>query len=405
MPRYIYTAKSLKGEIKSGVLETEDERQLARILRQEGYVLISANLEKEKKGKLEISLPFFEKVSLTEKLMFTRNLRVMIAAGMPLPRALETLALQSKSKKFRGGLLDIVEEITKGKNFSDSLSKHSDIFSELFTSMVKVGEEAGTLEEVLRILTNQMEREHELKSKLKGAMIYPSVIILTMIGIGILMLIMVVPRLAETFQELNIELPPTTRFVIFLGNFLAKKWFLAALIILVFIVLLKMILKTKTGKKIIDFLILKIPIVASLVKKTNSAYTVRTLSSLIASGVPIVRALEIISGTLGNIYFQEAVVEASEKVRKGSKVSEALRPYEGLYSSTVIQMIEVGEETGETSTILAKLADFFEEDVTAATKNLSSVIEPVLMLIIGGAVGFFAISMIQPIYSMLGAIK
>lgn len=405
MPRFFYTAKSFEGEIKSGVLEVEDERQLARILRQEGYILKSANLEKEKKGRFEISFPFFQGVSLTEKMMFTRNLRMMIAAGMALPRALETLALQSKSKQFRRALLNIVEEITKGKSFSDSLSKHPDVFSELFISMVKVGEEAGTLEEVLKILTNQMEREYELKSKLKGAMIYPSVIILAMIGIGILMLIMVVPRLAETFKELNVELPPTTRLVIFLGNFLAKKWFLAALIILAFIILLRIILKTKEGKRTIDFLILRIPIVSSLVKKTNSAYTVRTLSSLIASGVSIVRALEIISGTLGNVYFQGALLEASRRVRKGSKVSEALRPYEGLYSSTVIQMIEVGEETGATSTILAKLADFFEEEVTTATKNVSSVIEPVLMLIIGGVVGFFAISMIQPIYSMLGAIK
>ncbi|MBZ9578285.1 type II secretion system F family protein [Patescibacteria group bacterium] len=406
MPKFFYTAKSFKGEIKSGILEAKDEHQLARTLRQEGYILISTSLEKEiGKGKFKISLPFFGGVSLTEKMMFTRNLRIMIAAGISLPRALETLASQSKSKKFKKALLDVADEITKGRSFSDSLTKYSDIFSELFISMIKVGEEAGTLEEVLKILTNQMEREHELESKVKGAMIYPAVIIFTMIGIGVLMLIMVVPRLAETFEELAIELPPTTKLVIFLGNFLAEKWALAVLIILALLILFRIILKTKRGKRTTDFLTLRIPIISPIIRKTNSAYTVRTLASLITSGVPIVRALEIVSGALGNIYFQEAMADASEKVRKGSKLSDALRSHEGVYPSLVIQMIEVGEETGETSTILAKLADFFEEEVTNATKNLTAVIEPILMLLIGGAVGFFAISMIQPIYGMLGAVK
>jgi len=404
MPKYFYTAKSFSGEGKSGILETKDEHQLASILRQEGYILISANLERGKK-RFEFSLPSFGGVSLTEKMMFTRNLRIMIAAGISLPRALETLALQSKSKKFEKALINIAEEIAKGKSFSDALTSHSNIFSELFISMVKVGEEAGTLEDVLKVLTNQMEREYELKSRVKGAMIYPAVIISAMIGIGILMLIVVIPKLAQTFQELNIELPPTTRFVIALGNFLAQKWFVVLILGLLLAILLRIILKTKAGKRIADFLTLRMPIISPIIRKTNSASTVRTLSSLITSGVPIVRSLEIVSGAVENVYFQESLEAASEKVKKGSKLSEALRPSQGLYSPTVIQMIEIGEETGETSTILAKLADFYEEEVANATKNLSSVIEPVLMLLIGAAVGFFAVSMIQPIYGMLGAIK
>jgi len=404
VPKYFYTARSFSGEGRTGILEATDEHQLASILRQEGYILISANLE-EREKKLEISFSFFAGVSLVEKMIFTRNLRIMIGAGISLPRALETLASQSKNKKFKKALISIAEEITKGKSFSDALSSHSDIFPELFISMVKVGEEAGTLEDVLKVLTNQMEREYELKSRVKGAMIYPAIIISAMIGIGILMLIMVIPKLAETFEELDIELPPTTRFVIFLGTFLAQKWYVILILALLLAIFLRIILKTKTGKRIVDFLTLKIPIISPLIQKTNSAYFVRTLSSLITSGVPIVRSLEIVSGAVGNVYFQETLQEASEKVRKGSKLSESLRPYQKLYSPTVVQMIQVGEETGETSTILAKLADFYEEEVANATKNLSAVIEPVLMLLIGAAVGFFAISMIQPIYGMLGAIK
>lgn len=407
MAKYFYEARSLAGELKSGILEAKDEHELSRILRQEGYLLVKASSEGEtlQKKKFEISVPFLAKVGLKEKMFFTRNLRVMIASGLPLPRSLKILSEQTKNQKFKEAIRDVSEQITKGESFSKALSRHSDIFSELFQNMIKVGEEAGTLEEVLKVLTEQMERENEMKSKIIGAMIYPIVIIAAMIGIGILMLIMVVPKLAETFKELNVELPPTTKFVIFLGTFMAEKWYLFILLIIVFLILFRILLRTKFGKNAIDGLVLKLPIVSPIIKKTNSASTTRTLSSLIVAGVPIVRALEIISRTLGNVYFRKAMAEAAEKVKKGGKLFEALKPYQNLYPLLVIQMIEIGEETGETSIILSKLADFFEEEVTNTTKNMTAIIEPILMLFIGGVVGFFAISMVQPMYSMLQAIK
>jgi len=405
MSKYFYNAKSLGGESKSGIIEAKDEHQLAKILHEQGFVLISSNLEgKEKKNRLDFSLPFFKGVSLAEKMMFTRNLQVMISAGLPLPRTLKTLAVQSKSEKFRKALLGIMEEVTRGNSFSDSLAKYPDIFSELFISMIKVGEESGTLDSVLKTLGHQLETENELKSKIKGAMIYPAVIISAMIGIGILMLIMVVPKLAETFEEFNIELPLTTRITVFMGTFLAQRWYLLIFLIIVFIPFLRTITKTRGGKKFIDSLILKIPIISTLIKKINSAFTVRTLGSLIAAGVPLVRGLEITAGTLGNSYFRGAISAAVEEVKKGEKLSTVLEKYQNLYLPIVIQMIAVGEETGETSSILMKLADFFEDEVSNATKNLTSIIEPVLMIVIGAAVGFFAISMIQPMYSMLGSL-
>ena len=407
MPLYSYLAKSLKGEEKSGTIEVKNLQQLSRTLKEQGFILIKAEPQKSKgeKKNLAFSLPFFGGVSLTEKLMFTRNLQVMITSGLPLPRSLETLALQSKNKKFKKALLEIREKVIKGSNFSDTLMDYPQIFSELFQNMIKVGEETGGLDEVLKILSLQMEREHELKSKITGALIYPAVIIMTMIGIGILMLIMVVPQLAETFEELDIELPLTTKVVINLGTFLAENGILALIIIFVFSFLVLLILRTKAGKRIIDTIFLKIPIVSPLIKKTNSANTIRALSSLIASGVPIVKSLEIVSGTLGNVYYKEAVLEVAKKVRKGEKLSLAFKPYQSIYPPIVFQMIEVGEETGETSGILAKLADFFEEEIGNATKNLTAVIEPILMLIVGGVIGFFAISMVQPMYSMLGGIQ
>jgi len=403
--KYHYLAKSLKGEEKSETIEVKNVQELAKTLKEQGFILIKAEPEKGTTGKTKFhfSLPFLGGVSLTEKMMFTRNLQVMISAGLPLPRALETLGSQTKSKNFRKALLEIKEEVTRGKNFSETLSKYPNIFSELFQNMIKVGEESGTSEEALKVLTRQMEREHEMRSKIQGAVMYPAIIVIAMVGIGIMMLIMVVPKLAETFKELGVELPPTTKIVIGLGTFLVEKWFLAILILIGFLFAFFTFVQTQSGKKIVNSLLLKLPIVSSLIKKTNSASTVRTLSSLIAAGVPIVRSLEIVSGTLGNIYYKNAILAVAEKVKKGGKLSEALSSYQDIYPPIVFQMVQVGEETGETSGVLSKLADFFEDEVTSVTQNLTSIIEPILMIIVGGAIGFFAISMIQPMYSMLGA--
>jgi len=405
MPRYSYVAKSSKGDKQTGVLEAQGEFQLARTLKEQGLILISAREETKEKKKIEIKLPSFDKVSLLEKMMFTRNLKVMISAGIPLPRALDILSRQVKSKKFKRALLASTDEIMEGTSFSEALSKHPDIFPELFYSMIKVGEEGGRLEEVLGILTKQMEREYDLKSKVQGALMYPIVVISAMMGIGALMLIFVIPKIAETFKELAIPLPPMTRLVIWVGTTMATKWYLVFGILILLVMFFLRASKTKNGKRIIDTLTIKIPIIAPILKKTNSAYTTRILSSLIASGVPITRSLEILSGTLGNVYYKEAMAVAAEKVRKGVKLSDVLLKYQNIYPSLVVQMIAVGEETGKTSEILSKLADFFEEEVTNSTKNLASIIEPIVMLLIGGAIGFFAVAMIQPMYSMLGAIK
>ena len=233
---------------------------------------------------------------------------------------------------------------------------------------------------------------------------YPAVIITAMIGIGVLMLVMVVPQLAEVFEDVGASLPLSTRMVMGLGSFVTEKWYIVVAVILFSLILFRVSLRTAFGKKTLAGFLLKIPIISPLVKKINSAHTVRTLSSLIEAGTPLVRSLQITSDTLTNFYFKKAIGESIHRVRKGDKLSEALMSYQQLYPLTVIQMIEVGEETGATSDILQKLADFYEEEVGDATKNLSSIIEPVIMLLIGGVIGFFAVSMVQPIYGMMGVL-
>ncbi len=404
MPNYSYLAKNLKGETKSGTLFAKNREQLAESLRQDGYILVSANSDSKEKKKSIFSFSF-GRVSLVDRTMFTRNLRVMVGAGLPLPRALSVLEEQTKNKKFKEAISNIRKEVVQGESFSEALKKYPRIFSDLFVNMIKVGEEAGTLEEVLDVLTNQLEKDYELRSKIKGAMTYPAVILSAMVGIGILMMILVVPKLSAVYSDLHIQLPLTTRMILDFGNAMAKFWYLIIPGIFAFLALVWAFLRTKKGKRLIDKLSLKLPIVSLISRKSNTAQTVRTLGSLVGSGVPIVRSLEITAKTMSNSYYREALIEASKKVSRGDKLSNVLEKYKEIYPVLIIQMIKVGEETGETAPILKKLAAFYEGEISNITQNLSSIIEPVLILIIGGAVGFFAISIIQPIYGMMQGIK
>ncbi len=399
MPTYIYRARDFQGNEIEGEMEAENEFALAKILKEKGYFLIGAK-PKEKKKILTSSVS----VPLTERIFFTRNLKTMVAAGVSLPRAIEILSLQTRHKKFKKILGEIKERITKGEAFSDTLNSYPKAFPEIYRNVIKVGEETGKLEEVLEKLASQMEVEHELKSQIKGAMYYPAVVILAMVGVGILMLTFVVPKLSETFKELNVSLPPTTRFVIFLGDTLSQKGGLIFLILIFFVFLVRYFLKTKAGKKLFHKLLLKIPTISKLVSGSNIADTCRNLSLLISAGVSLPRALEICSKTLGNVWFQEDLGGAVDFVSKGGKLSEYLQKSK-VYPLSISQMILVGEESGQMSEVLERLSHFYETETLRLAKNLTSIVEPVLLLVLGGAVGFFAISMLQPIYSILSAIK
>ncbi len=406
MPIYFYKAKKITGEYISGAKEEKSEKDLARSIRKDGYILISVEKQPGKVEKKIFSFGFFNflnRVSSIDKIVFTRNLAVLTGAGVSLSKCMEILSKQTKNKRFKKVILDISEKIIKGISFSEALSKHSNVFPEVFSNMIKSGEESGTLEEVLNNLAEQMEKTHELKQKVKGAMAYPIMIVFVVIGIGILMIITVVPSLSETFINLEMELPFTTRVMIKIGETLSTFWYLLVIALFGIPYLIKVLSKSKKGKKAIDNFIFKIPVISGLVKSFNSANVARTLSSLISSGIPIAKSLQIASKTSGNIYYQEALIQASEEIKKGVGLSQSLSKNEKIFSPLIIQMIKVGEETGETSSILKKLADFYENEVANSAKNLSSLIEPVLMLVIGATVGFFAISMIHPIYSMIGS--
>ena len=400
MPIYSYKAKSLKGEEKQGVMEAENQYDLARTLRKDGYLLVSFKIHKAGKRFLNFSL---RKIPLSQKLVFARNLGVMVSAGVSLPKALRILAMQTKNRLFKKAIEEVAGQVIKGESLSEAMLKHPRVFSKLFCSMIQVGEKTGNLDKVLNVLAFHLERDYKLRSKIKGAMIYPIVLLVATAGIGLIMLVKVVPRLSETFAELKIQLPPATRFIINSGNFFLAQWYLVLLLLIILPILFLAFLKSKQGKRVFDALILKTPFISGLSKKINSAYTARTLSSLIAGGVPIIEALKITSNSVTNFYFKKSILESAKKVQQGNKLYQVFVGYKNLYSPLFLEMIDVGEETGKTAEILTKLADFLEGEISNTTQNLSSVIEPILLLIMGGVVGFFAVSMIQPIYSMMNA--
>lgn len=402
-----YTAKNYSGEVRSGEIEVKDEKDLARILRSESYVLTSfEKLETEKENGNTISFwDRFSTIPLKEKLMFTRNLSVMVASGLPVSKSLKNLAIQTKNKKFQAILKNIQEDVQAGNQLSDGMAKFPGVFNDLFVNMIRVGEVGGNLEQVLSILALQMEKDHDIMRKTKGALVYPAVILVAMVGIGFLMMIFVIPQLTAMFDEFDSELPMSTKFIIFLSNLFESHWALMLSGVIIFIIIFIVFLKTAAGKRTIGFVSINLPGVSNLVIKLNCARFCRIYSSLLGSGVPVVEALKILSRTLGNFRYKKILVRAAENVQKGENLSSIIYEEKKVFPVLVPQMIEVGEETGKTEEVLAKLADFYEQEVDQITKNLSSIIEPILMIFIGTAVGFFAISILQPMYSVMENIQ
>jgi len=403
MPIFSYRAKKMSGEEKGGIREAKDRFELARLLRQEEYSLISFKEKKEKKKPI-FNFAGLMGVSVSDKMVFSRNLGVMISAGLALTRALDILSRQTKNKKFKKIILVLIESVQKGVPLSEAMKIYPNVFPPFFIAMVRVGEESGKLSESLKLVAEQLERDHVLTRKIKGALIYPTIIIIVMIVIGILMLLYVVPTLISTFKELNVELPMSTQIIIFTSDFLTNHPLSVIGIFLVLLFIFPWLARTERGKRLLSTVSLHLPLFSTIVKKINSSRTSRTLASLIDSGVNIIEALSITKDVLQNHRYKQVLENAKVDVQKGAPISESFKKASNLYPILVGEMMAVGEETGKLSEMLNRLAVFYEEEVAEATKDMTTVIEPVLMIIIGAIVGFFAISMIKPMYSMMSGI-
>lgn len=406
MPKFLYTAKSLPtNEAKGGEIVAKDEKEAAQDLRSQGFLVTSLKQIQEEEGTNIKFLDRFKLIPLKEKMIFTRNLSVMVSSGLTVSRSVYNLSLQTNNKRFRKILQSIYDDVQAGKQLSEGMAKYPTVFNELFVNMISVGEVSGNLEEVLDILALQLEKEHDLLSKVRGAMTYPAVIVVAMIGIAILMLTYILPKITQVFRDMDVQLPKTTLFVIALSDFLTGHWLLSILIVVGSIVSVRVFSQTDLGKHVFSWVFVRMPIIGSIIIKVNCARFARIYSSLLKSGISVVNALTIVAKTLGNVYYKEALAEGIAEIQKGVELSKVTAKYPVIFPLLVSQIIEVGEETGKTESVLRHLAEFYEEEVSQITKNMSSIIEPILMLLIGGSVGFFAVAMLQPMYSLLDNIK
>ena len=401
--KFSYTSITQSGERKSGTREASDKFQLANDLKATGETVLSVT-EIKKNTSTSFNLPFFNRIKNHDKIIFARNLASMLEAGLAVSRALSVIERQTKNAGLKKVVVSINDDIKKGTSLSKAMEAFPDIFPKMFVSMVMSGEESGKLAEALNVVASQMEKSYLLQKKIKGALMYPSIIVFAMLGIGIFMLMYIVPTLTKTFKELGTTLPASTQFIILLSDTFQAHMILVLVSVLVFIALLVMAARTTLGKRFFDFLFLRVPIISELVRESNSARTTRTLSSLLTSGVSVVEALSITKDVLQNSYYKEILEKAKHNIEIGAPMSEVFSGAEKLYPVFVGEMIAVGEETGDLGGTLLKVAVFYEEEVEQKTKDMSTIIEPFLMLFVGIAVGFFAISMISPIYSVVDKI-
>ncbi len=404
---FSYKVKSNTGAIVEGVMEAADRFALARDLRAKGNIPVS--ITEQKKGGT-LSLAFIDKILAgkiknTELIVFTNNLSGMIKAGLSLYRALSVLQKQTKKPLMTKILTSLSTDINSGETLSTGLAKFPDTFSKLFVSMTKAGEESGNLAGALSDIGVNLEKANSLTKKIKGALIYPGVILSAMVVIGVLMFAFVVPTLAGTFKELGVVLPVSTRVIIYLGNFFSNNLILTFVIILSMGVGMYTLFRAEFMAKYIHYAILRLPVIGLISKELNTARTARTMSSLLLSGVSITRATEITGDVVQNVYYKKVLTEAKTAVEKGAPFSQVFEANPNLYPIMMSEMIQVGEETGKLSDMLLQIAHFYEESIENKTKNLSTIIEPILMIIIGSGVGFFAISMISPLYSVLDNIE
>lgn len=343
-------------------------------------------------------------VKRIEVIRMSKNLAAMLSAGLSVSRALSVIERQSGNSRMKTVAADLAESIKRGSSFHEALAAHPNVFPPLLIAMVRSGEESGALVDSLSAVALQMERSEELVRKIRGAMIYPAIVITAVIIVGILMLIYVVPTLTSTFTSLGVEIPFTTRVIVTLSTFMAENVLLVFGILITLSVGIFLFVRSALGGALILRAALSLPVIGELVRETYTARASRTLSSLLASGVPVLDALSITKEVVRARVFADVVAEAEEHVKKGEPLSASFSAHATLYPILMGDMLTVGEETGKVAEMLRQIAEFYEGDVAEKTKDLSTIIEPILMIFIGIVVGIFAVSMIAPIYQLSSAI-
>lgn len=392
--------KGRKGDkIEGGVITAENKEAVKSKLRRQQIVVTQVR----EQGK-EIAIPFLRGgVSQKELAIFTRQFSVMIDAGLPLVQCIEILGTQSENKVFQKVLLQVRQDVEAGATLADSMRKHPKIFDELYCNMIAAGEAGGILDTILQRLANYIEKAVKLKRAVRSAMIYPIAVLSIAALVVTIILWKVIPTFAALFAGLGAELPLPTRVVIFLSNFVGRYFWLIGILIAGAIYAVKKWHDTYKGKRVIDGMLLKLPVLGVVLRKIAVARFCRTLATLVSSGVPILEALEITAKTAGNSIVEDAIMATRKSIEEGKTISEPLKDTD-VFPPMVVHMIAVGEQTGALDSMLSKIADFYEDEVDAAVENMLTLLEPIMILFLGVVIGGIVISMYLPMFSLLSKI-
>lgn len=401
--KFIFTAKDKEGQKKEGAIEASDESAAIGVLQKNGLFPIS--LKKEETDYFrKLFLKYYDSVKSEELVVFFRQLSIMIGAKVPIISALSSIREETKSQYLSRVLADLVSEIQDGTSFSDALQKHKDVFSVLSINIIRSGEASGNLKSSVEYVADNIEKNFLLSRKVKGALMYPSIIMIVFFIIGFLVISFVIPKLTQIIKEMKADVPWYTNLVIGVSDFMSKYWWAVGLGIIAFVFGLAYYLKTEEGKKEWDQIKLKIPIIGRIFRNVYITRFSENLAILLVGGIPIIRALTIVSSVIGNSVYEGIFLKAAEEVKIGGEMSDILKKYPEV-PSIVTQMIKVGEESGQIDAVLGHVAKFYEQQTDNMTKNLATLIEPILMVTIGIAVGVMAFAILMPIYNIAGSIK
>lgn len=398
MPNFSYTVRDATGAVIPGTSEAENEDILRRRLTENGFNVVEIKQVKSSQKKIGGGFGGVKKSDLS---VICRQFSTMIDAGVTLVRCLNVLAEQAVNPKLKAILNDVQSEVESGQTLSRALEKYPAVFDRLFIGLVNAGEVGGALEESLQRLSQFLESDVELRRKVKSAMTYPTIILIfaTLVVLGLMTFVL--PKFMSLFTDLGIkELPLPTQIIKSASEFMLAKWYWVIIFVVIFVVALRMFAKTKVGRRALDRISLKAPVFGSLNHKVALARFSRTLATLLSSGVGILQAMETVAGTVSNEIISDAILEARARVREGDKIGEPLARSK-LFPPMVVQMITIGEESGSLDPMLSKVADFYEDEVDAALTSLTSAIEPVMIVGLGGVVGFIVIAMFLPIIAII----
>jgi len=414
MPTYQYEAMDQTGREVKDSIDASTQEEAQQLIRQKGYFVTKISERAKgggkkkaaaKKGRGRKKKSFtIGKISTKVLCTFTRQLSTLQDAGLPILRSLKILEGQCKPGVLKNSLGDVVEDIESGQTLSEAFSKHPKAFDRLYCNMIKAGEAGGALEAILQRLADFKEKSQSLKRRIKSAMVYPVVVITVAVAIVGFILYFIIPKFEAIFKDFGVDLPGMTKFLIHASHFVVQYFYVVLLAPVFFWIFIKLLYRNKTGAYICDRILLMIPVMGSIVEKSTVARTMRTLGTLVQSGVPILESLNIVKETAGNAVFERAFARIYESIREGETIAQPLREAR-IVDDIVVNMIDVGEETGDLDTMLNKIADNYDEEVETAVESLVSLLEPIMIVVLGGIIGFIVIALFLPLITLISKLS